>query len=194
MSTRSRVALVPGANRGLGLETSRQLLAKGLHVVFAGRDGRRARSCARRSRRVPQPGDDCAHGRYRHCQHQRRTRRHRSAVWPGRRPGEQRSSVAGRGRRRALHSSPRLSRHVRDECVRRHRSVPRICAGKTERRTTWLSHVSSPRPWVGEHVLCSAWPSSHGGLVSSVAGIINGCILAPFLNVPFRGSELPPYL
>jgi NAD(P)-dependent dehydrogenase (short-subunit alcohol dehydrogenase family) len=34
----TRVALVTGANRGLGLETSRQLLAKGLHVVMAGRD------------------------------------------------------------------------------------------------------------------------------------------------------------
>jgi NAD(P)-dependent dehydrogenase (short-subunit alcohol dehydrogenase family) len=34
----SRVALVTGANRGLGFETSRQLLAKGLTVVLAGRD------------------------------------------------------------------------------------------------------------------------------------------------------------
>src|SRR6478609_9048007 len=34
----ARVALVTGANRGLGLETSRQLLAKGLTVVMAGRD------------------------------------------------------------------------------------------------------------------------------------------------------------
>jgi NAD(P)-dependent dehydrogenase (short-subunit alcohol dehydrogenase family) len=33
-----RVALVTGANRGLGLETSRQLLAKGLNVALAGRD------------------------------------------------------------------------------------------------------------------------------------------------------------
>ena len=33
-----RVALVTGANRGLGLETSRQLLARGLTVVLAGRD------------------------------------------------------------------------------------------------------------------------------------------------------------
>jgi NAD(P)-dependent dehydrogenase (short-subunit alcohol dehydrogenase family) len=32
------VALVTGANRGLGLETSRQLLARGLRVVLAGRD------------------------------------------------------------------------------------------------------------------------------------------------------------
>ena len=33
-----RVALVTGANRGLGLETSRQLLSRGLTVVLAGRD------------------------------------------------------------------------------------------------------------------------------------------------------------
>ena len=39
MSNREqRVALVTGANRGLGLETSRQLLAKGLRVVLTGRD------------------------------------------------------------------------------------------------------------------------------------------------------------
>lgn len=37
---RARVALVTGANRGLGFETSRQLLAKGLRVVLAGRDER----------------------------------------------------------------------------------------------------------------------------------------------------------
>jgi NAD(P)-dependent dehydrogenase (short-subunit alcohol dehydrogenase family) len=35
---RARLALVTGANRGLGFETSRQLLAKGLSVVLAGRD------------------------------------------------------------------------------------------------------------------------------------------------------------
>src|ERR1044072_5993937 len=40
-----RVALVTGANRGLGFETSRQLLAKGLRVVLAGRD-ERALQCA----------------------------------------------------------------------------------------------------------------------------------------------------
>jgi NAD(P)-dependent dehydrogenase (short-subunit alcohol dehydrogenase family) len=32
------VALVTGANRGLGLETSRQLLDRGLRVVLSGRD------------------------------------------------------------------------------------------------------------------------------------------------------------
>lgn len=36
--TGTRAALVTGANRGLGLETSRQLLALGLKVVLAGRD------------------------------------------------------------------------------------------------------------------------------------------------------------
>jgi len=35
---KARVALVTGANRGLGLETSRQLLAQGVNVVMAGRD------------------------------------------------------------------------------------------------------------------------------------------------------------
>ena len=35
-----RVALVTGANRGIGLETARQLLARGLRVVLAGRDAR----------------------------------------------------------------------------------------------------------------------------------------------------------
>ena len=37
-SAEARIALVTGANRGLGLETSRQLLARGLTVVMAGRD------------------------------------------------------------------------------------------------------------------------------------------------------------
>jgi NAD(P)-dependent dehydrogenase (short-subunit alcohol dehydrogenase family) len=37
-NSRARIALVTGANRGLGLETSRQLLAKGLHVVLTGRN------------------------------------------------------------------------------------------------------------------------------------------------------------
>jgi NAD(P)-dependent dehydrogenase (short-subunit alcohol dehydrogenase family) len=38
VKARERVALVTGANRGLGFETSRQLLAKGLTVVMTGRD------------------------------------------------------------------------------------------------------------------------------------------------------------
>jgi NAD(P)-dependent dehydrogenase (short-subunit alcohol dehydrogenase family) len=37
-TTETRVALVTGANRGLGLETSRQLLAQRLRVVLTGRD------------------------------------------------------------------------------------------------------------------------------------------------------------
>jgi NAD(P)-dependent dehydrogenase (short-subunit alcohol dehydrogenase family) len=39
-SDAGRVALVTGANRGLGLETSRQLLDRGLRVVMTGRDER----------------------------------------------------------------------------------------------------------------------------------------------------------
>jgi NAD(P)-dependent dehydrogenase (short-subunit alcohol dehydrogenase family) len=38
VNAQQRVALVTGANRGLGLETSRQLLTRGLTVVMAGRD------------------------------------------------------------------------------------------------------------------------------------------------------------
>ncbi len=38
MNAPKRVAFVTGANRGLGLETSRQLLATGMTVVMAGRD------------------------------------------------------------------------------------------------------------------------------------------------------------
>jgi NAD(P)-dependent dehydrogenase (short-subunit alcohol dehydrogenase family) len=37
-TTETRVALVTGANRGLGWETSRQVLAQGLRVVLTGRD------------------------------------------------------------------------------------------------------------------------------------------------------------
>jgi NAD(P)-dependent dehydrogenase (short-subunit alcohol dehydrogenase family) len=55
-TTGRRVALVTGANRGLGLETSRQLLAKGLDVVLTGRDedalGRAAATLAQRDGRV----------------------------------------------------------------------------------------------------------------------------------------------
>jgi hypothetical protein len=29
------------------------------------------------------------------------------------------------------------------------------------------------------------------GLLPLTLGVINGCILAPFLNVPFRGSDVP---
>jgi NAD(P)-dependent dehydrogenase (short-subunit alcohol dehydrogenase family) len=37
-NAKGRVALVTGANRGLGLETSRQLLGRGLRVAMTGRD------------------------------------------------------------------------------------------------------------------------------------------------------------
>jgi NAD(P)-dependent dehydrogenase (short-subunit alcohol dehydrogenase family) len=42
-----RVALVTGANRGIGLEVSRQLLDRGLNVVMAGRDERAAERARR---------------------------------------------------------------------------------------------------------------------------------------------------
>ncbi len=38
MSTDTRIALVTGATRGIGLETVRQLAAEGVHVLLAGRD------------------------------------------------------------------------------------------------------------------------------------------------------------
>jgi hypothetical protein len=30
------------------------------------------------------------------------------------------------------------------------------------------------------------------GVLPLTLGVINGCILAPFLKVPFKGSDLPP--
>ena len=35
------------------------------------------------------------------------------------------------------------------------------------------------------------WVMAIAGLLPLVLGIVNGCILAPFLKVPFRGSDLP---
>ena len=35
------------------------------------------------------------------------------------------------------------------------------------------------------------WIIGAVGLLPLTLGIINGCILAPFLRVPFRGSDLP---
>lgn len=42
MNTRSRIALVTGATRGIGLETVRQLAAAGVHTLLAGRNRGRA--------------------------------------------------------------------------------------------------------------------------------------------------------
>jgi NAD(P)-dependent dehydrogenase (short-subunit alcohol dehydrogenase family) len=41
-STQSKIALVTGATRGIGLETVRQLAEAGLHVLLAGRDHKKA--------------------------------------------------------------------------------------------------------------------------------------------------------
>jgi NAD(P)-dependent dehydrogenase (short-subunit alcohol dehydrogenase family) len=42
----SKVALVTGANKGIGLETARQLAARGVSVIVAARDERKAESAA----------------------------------------------------------------------------------------------------------------------------------------------------
>jgi NAD(P)-dependent dehydrogenase (short-subunit alcohol dehydrogenase family) len=49
---KGHVALVTGANRGIGFETARQLLANGLSVIFAGRD---AAALDRARRSLPAP-------------------------------------------------------------------------------------------------------------------------------------------
>jgi NAD(P)-dependent dehydrogenase (short-subunit alcohol dehydrogenase family) len=46
MTTPSRIALVTGATRGIGLETVRQLATQGVHTLLAGRDLGRAEAAA----------------------------------------------------------------------------------------------------------------------------------------------------
>ena len=36
------------------------------------------------------------------------------------------------------------------------------------------------------------WVVAIAGLLPLTLGVVNGCILAPFLKVPFKGSDLPP--
>ena len=43
---RSPVALVTGANRGIGREVARQLAARGFEVIASARDGEKARQAA----------------------------------------------------------------------------------------------------------------------------------------------------
>jgi NAD(P)-dependent dehydrogenase (short-subunit alcohol dehydrogenase family) len=52
--SQSRIALVTGANRGLGLETCRQLVDRGYRVVMTGRDGTQIE----KARRSLDPTDD----------------------------------------------------------------------------------------------------------------------------------------
>jgi len=35
------------------------------------------------------------------------------------------------------------------------------------------------------------WMIAIAGLLPLTLGIINGCVLAPFLRVPFKGADLP---
>jgi hypothetical protein len=37
----------------------------------------------------------------------------------------------------------------------------------------------------------AGWLIAVAGLLPLTLGVINGCILAPFLKVPFKGSDLP---
>jgi NAD(P)-dependent dehydrogenase (short-subunit alcohol dehydrogenase family) len=41
-----KIAIVTGANRGIGLEISKQLAGSGFHVIMACRDGEKARVAA----------------------------------------------------------------------------------------------------------------------------------------------------
>jgi NAD(P)-dependent dehydrogenase (short-subunit alcohol dehydrogenase family) len=43
----SKIALVTGANRGIGLETARQLAANGIHVILAARDAAKSAAAAK---------------------------------------------------------------------------------------------------------------------------------------------------
>jgi NAD(P)-dependent dehydrogenase (short-subunit alcohol dehydrogenase family) len=52
--SKTRVALVTGANRGLGLEVCRQLAGRGLRVVLTARDGAKAKAAANELRAAAQ--------------------------------------------------------------------------------------------------------------------------------------------
>ncbi|MBI3542801.1 MAG: SDR family oxidoreductase [Deltaproteobacteria bacterium] len=46
MKTENRIAVVTGANRGLGFETARQLAARGIHVIITARDAAKGKQAA----------------------------------------------------------------------------------------------------------------------------------------------------
>jgi len=37
----------------------------------------------------------------------------------------------------------------------------------------------------------AGWAMAVAGLLPLTLGVINGCVLAPVLHVPFKGSDLP---
>ena len=60
--------------------------------------------------------------------------------------------------------------------------------GRGARIVIGLAMIGWGIGWVGG---LTGWVIAVAGLLPLTLGIINGCILAPFLKVPFRGSDLP---
>ena len=63
MARQQRIALVTGANKGIGFETARQLLREGLRVFLGARDGRAGKDAAERlNLETRKAGKDESHG------------------------------------------------------------------------------------------------------------------------------------